>query len=126
MLLLGNVTFKISLRTTSAILFVLLCASNTMAQLPDTVWTRIYDAELGDSCSYFPAIAATPDTGYVVAGNFCQGDFSNNATAFKCNSNGDLQWMRVIGADHSDGFLDMTVTSGNCMLFSGYGAYWDR
>ncbi|MBL0063109.1 MAG: hypothetical protein IPP40_16920 [bacterium] len=59
----SGIAIKTLLRTSFAILFVLLCASNSMAQLPDTVWTRIYDAELGDSCRYFPAIAATPDTG---------------------------------------------------------------
>lgn len=101
---------------------LLLCGGAVHAQLPDTLWTRIYDAELDDSCSFFPAIAATPDTGYVVAGDFCEGTIANNAAAFKCNSNGDLQWMRVIGTEHSDGFLDMTVASDNCLLFSGYGS----
>lgn len=81
--------------------FVCIYLSNlTLAQIPDTLWTRTYGGS-GSDVGY--SVQQTNDGGYIIAGmtnSFGAGD--NDVYLVKTNQQGDTLWTRTFGGADRD------------------------
>jgi hypothetical protein len=76
---------------------VLLLFSSLPAQVPDTLWTKMYG---GSNVEYGFSVCETADSGYVIAGR--THSFGNDIYIIRTNINGDTLWTRAYGTNGLD------------------------
>ena len=91
----------------SMVLFLILTvAIVTMAQPPDTLWTRTFG---GDSADFGYSIQQTSDGGFIITGSTASfGIDSSDVWLIKTDSLGNEEWNRTFGGSGND--------VGNCVL----------
>lgn len=102
-----------------SLLFAGLCTA-ACAQMPSILWQHVYG---GSGAEFFNQAAATPDGGWVLAGNSAStdGDVTGNnggtdAWVVKLDATGAISWQRTYGGSGTD------VLGGICL--SGDGGYY--
>ncbi|HEY3294072.1 MAG TPA: T9SS type A sorting domain-containing protein [bacterium] len=105
----------------SRVLWVLLLPVAVFAQLPDTVWTRGYEAYY-DSTTSLVSITGTQDNGLAVVGYCCRQDTINlcDALLLKANADGQFQWSEHIAGGGVDVFDGVTPTRDGGFFACGH------
>ena len=86
----------------SLLIFVafLLIQLTTLAQAPDTMWTKVYG---GSSADYAYSVQQTTDGGFIVVGRTSSfGAGSVDAWLLKTDGMGDTLWTKTFGGDKDD------------------------
>jgi len=103
----------------SLIVFILLLSTAlTLAQPPDTLWTRTYGGSFNDQAY---SVRQTTDGGYIVAGyteSFGVG--YGNFYLVKTNSQGNTLWMRTYGGSDREGASSVQQTTDGGYIVVGY------
>jgi hypothetical protein len=99
----------------STVLFAL----NSYAQVPDTLWSKIYNIspDLDDA----KCIDETEDGGYIVTGSTVPNGMTSAIDIFllKTNANGDLIWIKTYGWDYIEEGLSVEQTVDGGYIIGG-------
>lgn len=84
----------------------------------DTMWTKHIG---GDDWDFGYAIEISRDSNYIIAGEtYSFGAGNTDGYVISVDPNGDTLWTQSYGGSDKDRFTDVTKTSSNDLLFSGY------
>lgn len=89
------------------------------AQLPDSVWSRVYGGEHNQRCV---AAVQTADGGYALAGNYDYGERVSDFLLVRVDANGDTLWTRTYGGDSLDICTSMLASGGSFYLAGSTGS----
>jgi len=97
-----------------SLLFIafLLLQITTLAQAPDTLWTKTYG---GNSSDAGRSVQQTNDSGYIITG-YTDGD----VYLIKTDSSGDTLWTKTYGAENGDAGFSVQQTSDGGYIITGY------
>jgi hypothetical protein len=99
------------------IIVIVLWIVVSFAQVPDTVWTKVYggsDGEIGEE------VMQTADSGYAVAGyTYSNNVFFNDVFLVKTDANGTATWIREYGGDSVEWGHGFDITSDNGYIITG-------
>ncbi|UCC80029.1 MAG: IPTL-CTERM sorting domain-containing protein [Candidatus Zixiibacteriota bacterium] len=98
-----------------SVLFIF--TSVSLAQAPDTFWTRIYGGTFTD-CGY--SVQQTSDGGYIIAGyTECFGAGLADVWLIKADNIGDTLWARTYGGQNIDIGYSADITSDGGFIIAG-------
>ena len=108
--------------TTIISIALITLAVNLFAQPPDTLWTRTYGTNRGES-GY--CVRQTSDGGFIVSGSHPSGN-NPNAWLIKTNAFGDIIWTSSFGGSNDEGGWSVEQTTDGGYIMTGltrsYGA----
>ena len=110
------------MKSTLTILLMLALPVLTVAQAPDTLWTRTFGGSLSDICY---SVQQTTDDGYILGGYTCSfGAGGNDFWLVKVNANGDTLWTRTFGGSGNEYCHSVQQTTDGGYILGGYtGSY---
>jgi hypothetical protein len=100
-----------------ALFTTLLCAAATLAQPPDTMWTRAYGGTGPDEAF---GVCAVSDGGFVAVGRSRSFSSEYNVFAVRVDAMGDTLWMRSYGGAGLDHAAGVCEVAGDGFLIAGY------
>ncbi len=101
-----------------AILVLGLTAVNSApAQLPDSLWSRVYGGEWHQVAK---RVVATPDGGLAIAGNHEYGGQFSDFLLMRVNANGDSLWARTYGGNGVDVLESLIAETDGGFAAAGY------
>jgi hypothetical protein len=93
-------------------------AAMSVAQPPDSLWSRTFGGPLADDASSF---VQTADGGYVLAGyTYSFGAGNEDFWMVKTNGNGDSVWSRTFGGPGWEGANTLQQTSDGGFILAGF------
>jgi hypothetical protein len=102
----------------AAVLVIVVAATISSAQPPDSLWARTYGGPLADDASSF---VQTADGGYVLAGyTYSFGAGNEDFWLLKTNANGDSVWSRTFGGPGWEGANSLQQTSDGGFILAGF------
>ena len=101
------------------LLFLILILSITysIAQAPDTLWTRIYN---GGVYSVGRSVCQTTDGGYIIAGLTVLTGVGHIVYLIKTDEDGDTLWTRTFGGGGTDEAMAVQQTIDGGYIIVGY------
>ena len=100
------------------VILLLSIARLTLAQPPDTLWTRTYG---GSSDEEAYSVQQTTDGGYIMAGyTYSFGAGGEDLYLAKTNSQGDTLWTRTYGGSGDDEAVSVQQTADGGYIMAGY------
>lgn len=109
---------KLSARLLGVILGFELLVSATIAQPPDTLWTRTYGGSSNDNGL---CVQQTSDGGFVVVGDTRSFNvYGRDVMLFKTSSEGSVEWGRTFGGTSGDQGTSVAQTSDGGYIITGY------
>lgn len=95
---------------TIVVTILLLTTASVSAQVPDTVWTKMYGVT--GPYEWFQSVAQLPDSGYILCGSW-----NENLMLMRTDKQGDSIWTKIYGAAGDDaGFSAAPTEDGGYIV----------